>query len=71
MKILFVRILIIICAVACSFTTHSCTSAEAKRVKTHRAVKQKKQSKVGVASQVIKSDTSSALIGLMNWRSPC
>ncbi len=56
MKILFVRILIIICAVACSFTTHSCTSAEAKRVKTHRAVKQKKQSKVGVASQVIKSD---------------
>ena len=61
MKSLFVRILIIICAVACSFATHSCTSAEAKRVKTHRAVKQKKQSKVGVASQVIKSDKSLVL----------
>ena len=56
MKNLFVRILIIICAVACSFATNSCTSVEAKKVKTHRAVKQKKQSKVGAASQVIKSD---------------
>ncbi len=52
-SIAFSRILIIICAVACSL---GACAGESAKVRTHRATKQRQQSKASVTSQVTKSN---------------
>ena len=52
-SIAFSRILIIICAVVCSL---GACAGESAKVRTHRATKQRQQSKASVTSQVTKSN---------------
>ncbi len=52
-SIAFSRILIIICAMACSL---GACAGESAKVRTHRATKQRQQSKASVTSQVTKSN---------------